>query len=150
MLTRVLVNGADVTGSVHGGYYTLPAQIYADGSCYHSNCYCLANGSDSTDKDIIAKTQAQFASGEVAYLLQGTRTDTTTVWGQTLTGPNKQNYPVLRGEKVYRSTPCPTDYSNGESKNKLHNIGTDGYCTVCKELCIAYTVTIPVLSQKRR
>ena len=133
----MLVNGADVTGSVHGGYYTLPAQIYADGSCYHSNCYCLANGSDSTDKDIIAKTQAQFASGEVAYLLQGTRTDTTTVWGQTLTGPNKQNYPVLRGEKVYRSTPCPTDYSNGESKNKLHNIGTDGYCTVCKELCIA-------------
>ena len=143
MLTRVLVNGADGTGSVHGGYYTLPAQIYADGSCYHSNCYCLANGSDSTDKDIIAKTQAQFASCEVAYLLQGTRTDTTTVWGQTLTGPNKQNYPVLRGEKVYRSTPCPTDYSNGESKNKLHNIGTDGYCTVCKELCIAYTVTIP-------
>ena len=65
------------------------------------------------------------------------------IWGQTLTGPNKQNYPVLRGEKVYRSTPCPTDYSNGESKNKLHNIGTDGYCTVCKELCIAYTVTIP-------
>ena len=50
---------------------------------------------------------------------------------------------MLRGEKVYRSTPCPTDYSNGESKNKLHNIGTDGYCTVCKELCIAYTVTIP-------
>ena len=143
VLTRVLVNGADVTGSVHGGYYTLPAQIYADGSCYHSNCYYLANGSDSTVTGITAKTAEQFASGEVAYLLQGTRTDTTTVWGQTLTGANKQNYPVLRGEKVYRSTPCPTDYSNGESKSKLHNIGTDGYCTVCKELCIAYTVTIP-------
>ena len=54
-----------------------------------------------------------------------------------------QNYPVLGGEKVYRSTPCPTDYSNGESKIKDHSIGTDGYCTVCKELCIAYTVTIP-------
>ena len=29
VLTRVLVNGADVTGSVQGGYYTLPA-VYED------------------------------------------------------------------------------------------------------------------------
>ena len=55
VLTRALVNGADVTGSVQGGYYTLPAQIYADGSCYHSNCYYLANGSDSTVTGITAK-----------------------------------------------------------------------------------------------
>lgn len=122
------------------------AKICGSYSCDLSNCYYLPNdtgSSGSTVTGITAKTAEQFASGEVAYLLQDTRTDTTTVWGQTLTEPNKQNYPVLRGEKVYRSTPCPTDYSNGESKNKLHNIGTDGYCTVCKELCIASTVTIP-------
>lgn len=65
------------------------------------------------------------------------------MWGQTLTWESPQAYLVPGGKPVYRSTPCPTDYSNGESKNKLHNIGTDGYCTVCKELCIAYTVTMP-------
>ena len=71
---------------------------------YASNCYYLASdsgSSGSTDPDIIAKTADQFASGEVAYLLQGERTDTTTVWGQTLTGANKQNYPVLGGKTVY-------------------------------------------------
>ena len=135
----MLVNGADVTGSVHGGYYTLPAQIYADGSCYHSNCYCLANGSDSTDKDIIAKTQAQFASGEVAYLLQNGHGDTA-VWGQTI---GKDKYPKLGGDKVYQSAPCTADYSNTEIPPKQHVIGNDGKCTNCGAQCIAYTVTIP-------
>ena len=99
------------------------------------NCYYLA---DNPGTDPSAKTEAQFNSGEVAYLLQNGRTDA--VWGQKI---GTDDYPKLGGDKVYQSTPCPTDYSNGESKIKDHNIGTDGYCTVCKELCIAYTVTIP-------
>lgn len=140
VLTRVLVNGADVTGSVQGGYYTLPAQIYADGSCYHSNCYYLANGSDSTDTDIIAKTQAQFASGEVAYLLQNGREQA--VWGQTLTGDNKQDYPVLNGAPVYQGTPCTGRYSN--TKEELNHDYRDGNCIYCGQPEIAYTVTIPV------
>ena len=113
------------------------------------NCYYLDTSATTADSGI-SKTAAEFKSGEVAYLLQKAINDAATegtpaeqVWGQTLTEPNKQNYPVLGGDKVYRSTPCPTDYSNGESKIKDHSIGTDGYCTVCKELCIAYTVTIP-------
>ena len=106
------------------------------------NCYYLA---DNPGTDPSAKTEAQFNSGEVAYLLQnGERTDTTTtVWGQTLTGGSQQAVPVLNGDKVYQTTPCPAGYSNTDGTYKAHTPGTDGYCTVCKELCIAYTVTIP-------
>ena len=96
------------TSYIHNCYNTdsnTAAPIYADGSCSHSNCYYLANGSDSTGKEIIAKTQAQFASGEVAYLLQGNRAEP--VWGQTLTGESPQALPVLGGDKVYQSAPLP-------------------------------------------
>ena len=110
------------------------------------NCYYL-NTSATTADSGISKTAAEFKSGEVAYLLQKAINDAATegtpaeqVWGQKI---GTDDYPKLGGDKVYQSTPCPTDYSNGESKIKDHNIGTDGYCTVCKELCIAYTVTIP-------
>ena len=110
------------------------------------NCYYLDTGATTADSGT-SKTAAEFKSGEVAYLLQKAINDATTegtpaeqVWGQKI---GEEDYPKLGGDKVYQSTPCPTDYSNGESKIKDHNIGTDGYCTVCKELCIAYTVTIP-------
>ena len=104
-----------------------------------SNCYYLA---DNPGTDPTAKTAAQFASGEVAYLLQGERTDTTTVWGQTLTEPNKQDFPVPGGEKVYQSAPCKIEYTNTESKTVEHNFD-NGYCKNCGQPQIAYTVTIP-------
>ena len=102
------------------------ADKFYDGSCYHSNCYYLANGSDSTDKEIIAKTQAQFASGEVAFLLQGNRTEP--VWGQEI-GTN--DYPKLGGDKVYQSAPCPANYSN--TQRDLPHDYVDGVCSHCGE-----------------
>ena len=106
------------------------------------NCYYLA---DNPGTDPSAKTEAQFNSGEVAYLLQnGERTDTTTtVWGQTLTGGSQQAFPVLNGDKVYQTTPCTAGYSNTDGTYKAHTPGTDGKCIDCKQLCISYTVTIP-------
>lgn len=105
------------------------------------NCYYLA---DNPGTDPSAKTEAQFNSGEVAYLLQnGERTDTTTtVWGQTLTGESQQAFPVLNGDKVYQTTPCTAGYSNTQDE-KPHNINENGQCTDCGTQCIAYTVTIP-------
>ena len=103
------------------------ADKFYDGSCYHSNCYYLANGSDSTDKEIITKTQAQFASGEVAFLLQGNRTEP--VWGQEI-GTN--DYPKLGGDKVYQSAPCPAGYSNTQGEVRQHNY-VDGVCSLCGE-----------------
>ncbi len=92
-----------------------------------TNCYYLAGkastgigngyGSDSAE----SKTEAQFKSGEVAYLLSqvftvGSTTYDGTVWGQTLTGEDKQNYPVLGGAKVFATTVCVT-YNNSKSSD---------------------------------
>ena len=106
----------------------------SDGATF-TNCY---EGADSGNGINVMNATA-FTNGEVAYKLA----EGDPKWGQTLTGANKQAFPVPGGETVYRSTPCPTDYSNDESKNKDHNIGTNGICTACGKLCIAYTVTIP-------
>ena len=135
------VNGTSYIYNCYNADSFTADKIYGDGSCSHSNCYYLANdtgSSGSTDKEITAKTQAQFASGEVAFLLQNGRTDA--VWGQNI---GTDDYPKLGGDKVYQSAPCTADYSNTEIPPKQHVIGNDGKCTDCGELCIAYTVTIP-------
>ncbi|WP_337935148.1 GLUG motif-containing protein [Jutongia sp.] len=70
-----------------------------------TNCYYLADTEDENG----GKTAAQFASGEVAYLLsQGCSTgegDNTvtydgSIWGQTI---GKDTYPTLGGAKVYKN-----------------------------------------------
>ena len=117
-------------------------KIYGSYFCDYRNCYYLTNNpgsSGSTDPNITAKTAEQFASGEVAYLLQNGHGDTA-VWGQTI---GKDKYPKLGGDKVYQSAPCTADYSNTEIPPKQHVIGNDGKCTNCGAQCIAYTVTIP-------
>ena len=119
------------------------AKICGRYSCDLSNCYYLPNdtgSSGSTVTGITAKTAEQFASGEVAYLLQGNRTES--VWGQTLTGANKQNYPVLNGVPVYQGTPCTGRYSNKPNDTLNHNY-ENGNCIYCGQPEIAYTVTIP-------
>ena len=108
-----------------------------------SNCYYLANNSGNTGTGITAKTEAQFASGEVAYLLQGDRPGTTNVWGQKINGDNRDSYPVLNGLKVYQTAPCTAGYGNEGHTHKDHDFGSDGYCKDCHEPNIAYTVTIP-------
>ena len=64
--------------------------------------------------DVAAKTTAQFASGEVAYLLQGEQT--TQVWGQNIdNGETAQQYSVFSNAKVYKHTfNGVTLYSNHE------------------------------------
>ena len=135
--------GTATAGSIqncYNAYRTIAYPICAlisQGTAHPLNCYYLA---DNPDTDHSAKTAEQFASGEVAYLLQNGREEA--VWGQTLTGANKQAFPVLDGDKVYQSAPCPTDYSN-KPNTKPHNIDENGKCTDCNKQCIAYTVTIP-------
>ena len=118
------------------------AGIYAGMSrCDLSNCYYLpddTSSSGSTGTDIIAKTQAQFNSGEVAYLLQNEREQA--VWGQKI---DTDDYPKLGGDKVYQSAPCKSEYTNTESKTVEHVFGSDGICEKCGQPQIAYTVTIP-------
>ena len=140
------IAGSTNTSSIqncYNAYRTIAYPICASPSSDTTflNCYYLA---DNPGTDPSAKTEAQFNSGEVAYLLQnGERTDTTTVWGQTLTGGSQQAFPVLNGDKVYQTTPCTAGYSNTDGTYKAHTPGTDGKCIDCKQLCISYTVTIP-------
>jgi len=112
------------------------------GGSNSTDCYYLSDTSGTDSNGGIPKTKAEFQSGEVAFLLQSKCAEAT--WGQTLTEPGKQNYPVLGGDKVYQTTPCPAGYSNQEGTHKDHPaIDANGQCTACGTQCIAYTVTIP-------
>ena len=88
----------------HGG--PIVGEMPGGGSCY--NCYYLADWETDEIGGTTAKTAAQFASGEVAYLLNNPNSDEV-IWGQTI---GVQDYPVLNGEQVYRhNSSCPV-YSN--------------------------------------
>ena len=71
------------------------------------NCYYLSDSdADDSDDGETPKTDEQFASGEVAYLLQSGQDGGGQVWGQSLKD-SRDNFPVLTndlGKKVYKVT----------------------------------------------
>ena len=108
-----------------------------------TNCYYLA---DTEDEDG-GKTAAQFASGEVAYLLSqgctvGEGEDAVTysgsVWGQNLA---TENYPIISGDRVYvvrkysncdkSDTPVEA-YSNSQDDIVAKHNYINGFCKGCK------------------
>ena len=130
-------SGADISGIC--GYYFGPV----------TNCYYLADTEDENG----GKTAAQFASGEVAYLLsQGCSTgegDATvtydgSIWGQTI---GTDTYPLLHGEKVYKnitylgcndlSDVVSVVYSNEDKTTYGDHDYVDGVCRYCDEEALA-------------
>ena len=127
-------SGADISGIC--GYNFGPV----------TNCYYLAD----TEDENVGKTAAQFASGEIAYLLsQGCSTgegDNTvtydgSIWGQTI---GTDTYPTLGGAKVYKNAtyngcegktgePVSYEYSNTEKNTYGDHPDTDndGKCDDC-------------------
>ena len=101
------------------------------------NCYYLADSETDIHTGTTYKTAAQFASGEVAYLLGES-------WGQTLEGENKNAYPVLGGAKVnYGYTTCDAAqsekiYTNDEA-TEVKPSHTDGAAATCTD---AQTCTV--------
>lgn len=81
------------------------------GSCAVENTYYI----NAAENNAGGKTSAQFASGEVAYLLNANRNEV--VWGQTI---GTESAPVLGGKAVYAGYEyCYSDsltYSNDSSK----------------------------------
>ncbi len=66
--------------------------------------YYLADTETAETNGVTGKTAAQFASGEVAYLLQGGQADAGTgnipqVWGQTLSADTPDTSPVLTADE---------------------------------------------------
>ena len=129
------VSGAsDDVGGVCG--YNYNGTI--ENSYYLENCN--ADGKTFTNSYGTAQTSEQFASGEVAHLLQ--KEQETAVWGQKI-GTDK--LPVLNGKKVYRNTiysgcckeyqgDITYDYSNTQ-KDMVYSKEThhfeNGICTAC-------------------
>ena len=92
--------------SIRGGEYQggIAGRVYDKDNV---NCYYLSD----TDDGQGGKTAAQFASGEVAYLLGDP-------WGQTV---GTDASPVPGGKKVYQTTGCVTYNNDGKIGEKVHN-----------------------------
>ena len=137
------VSGNDDVGGVFG---------YGE-NCMINNCYYLkAEGTDlggingaDVEGQAEGKTAAQFASGEVAYLLQdgqkvGEDGTIPQVWGQNIDNDGeKQSFPVFSNAKVYKpseSSPCKVGYTNNAEGLKEHDFGDDktgescSYCNI--------------------
>lgn len=137
------VSGNDDVGGVFG---------YGE-NCTINNCYYLkAEGTDlggingaDVEGQAEGKTAAQFASGEVAYLLQdgqkvGEDGTIPQVWGQNIDNDGeKQSFPVFSNAKVYKpseSSPCKIGYTNNAEGLKEHDFGDDktgescSYCNI--------------------
>ena len=135
-------SGADISGIC--GYYFGPV----------TNCYYLADTEDENG----GKTAAQFASGEIAYLLSqgctvGTDENAVTysgsVWGQAL-GGNGDTYPVLKKAGDVENTVYRNEIYQGCEGNKGELVYSysntqeapvyaehtdedlDGKCDICK------------------
>lgn len=75
------------------------------------NCYSMSEDTSVTEPEgVVVKTKAEFASGEVAYLLDGTGENRAeaTVWGQNI---GTDESPVLGGAAVYKDGDV---YANAE------------------------------------
>ncbi|MEI3162303.1 MAG: dockerin type I repeat-containing protein [Lachnospirales bacterium] len=94
-----------------------------------TNSYYLEG--TSTDSNATAKTAEQFASGEVCYLLSNGNSNS--VWGQIITGDNKQAYPTFNSTAVYYGTNCKGEnlYSNEPISSEHDFTDNNGFCKLC-------------------
>lgn len=131
---------------LYGGGYDM---IRVSGESEVSDCFYLADSELDALEGTAAKTALQFASGEVAYLLNCSKIAGDDVapayWGQTLAGEDKDPYPVARTlqNTVYygyiscaeSTTMVYTNDSRAIDIKPAHNV-TPATCTedgVCNE-----------------
>ena len=130
-------------GGLSGGNYNngTITNCYYDSTIYTG----AAIGDDKgTTTKVEGKTTEQYRTGEVAYLLQESQTDTEIIWGQTI---GTDTYPTLGGAKVYKTAiykgcegkpgePVSYEYSNTE-KNTYGDhpdADNDGRCDNCSAI----------------
>ncbi len=131
-------------GAVSGtSNYVAPIANSRGDEAFVTNNYYL---SDTTTEDG-GRTAAQFASGQVAYELNGKTTAATSVWKQTL---GTDSYPTLTGELVYyitrkkcNGTVIEQLYSNSSNDIIVHeDTDSNSFCDLCKWLIIT-EITFP-------
>ncbi len=106
------VAGANQTGTITNCYYLDTAYAGGIGKNNTVEAEDIAGSAE-------AKTAEAFASGEVAYLLQGEQTEE--IWGQKI---GTDELPVLGGDKVYMKTDAEgnTVYSNEAAEEKTDKL----------------------------
>ena len=140
-------NSGTVTGATSGQITGSLSEKSKVNNCYYLGTSDTAFGVNSTDAGYITnvayKSADEFASGEMAYLLQGEQEGA--VWGQTL-GENGDTYPVLKktgdeGNTVYQYTNCAENisYTNDSALSGItqsHDFSAkDGICKICRYEC---------------
>ena len=126
------VSGSDNVGSVCG--YNYRGTVL---NCYFNSEKCnkdaVGTNESGTVTNVEGKTTAQFASGEVCYLLNKGVTNDTQSWYQNLASEGGDTYPVLKSNgnnTVYVSQPCTLQFSNTPVAIE-HSLDPDGFCTKC-------------------
>ncbi len=93
-------------------------------NCYYDNTLYTGTSLGT------GKTTAEFASGEVAYLLNGSIPYG--IWKQTL---GEDAYPTFIGDTVYYGYSCSTEEFVGYANEKAHptqpHYDENGYCSIC-------------------
>ena len=117
------------------GPYAKITNCYFDSDVYSGGS--VGVNDDGTVTNTEGKTTAQFANGEVCYLLNNGETDGTQVWYQTI---KSDSYPLLDNSHgtVYASEPCPSKFSNTDNLAEEHNYTANAEytvhtCTKCGE-----------------
>lgn len=129
------VTGSLYVGGVCGRNYGTVSHCYFDNAAYTGSAIGRNGG---TVEDVCGKSPMEFAGGEVAYLLNGSRSEGTQeeplVWYQNidLTGAARDAYPKFTGATVYKTSddsPCQgySNYKNCVREHLLQN-HTCVYC----------------------
>lgn len=124
------ITGNDDVGSLIGVSHRYATTF---SNCYYRK-YCNGDNTFFNYVDGKARSLKDFQSGKVAYLLSCGDADAG--WSQTLSGENKDYYPVFDGDKVYKDeNHCPI-YTNNENEQDEHFVITEGglrFCPNCGE-----------------
>ena len=132
------VTGKEDVGGVCGsnGSRSRLSRCYYDNTAYTGNA--VGSNASGTVEDVVGKSPMEFAGGEVAYLLNGSRSEGTQedplVWYQNidLTGVTRDAYPKFTGATVYKTSddsPCQ-GYSNYKNCVREHLLQNHA-CTYC-------------------
>ncbi|MCI7430433.1 MAG: hypothetical protein MSS84_06095 [Bacteroidales bacterium] len=119
------VSGTSYVGGVCGQNYSESGGKSTITNCYYYSENYTGNAvgkNNATINTVTAKTAEQFASGEVAWLLNSSITNGTQAWYQNLSSESGDAYPVLKsteGNTVYGG------YQHGETTIHYSNSASD-------------------------
>ena len=124
--------GEVITGSNVGGIVGyVNSESVEIGHCYYLDSKATTGIGNETDPEtVVSKTEADFNSGEVAYLLQeGQTPDEETevkpqIWYQQLTAAPKDKYPVLTGDENTVVLQITYILNGSETEAYLNPVGT--------------------------